>query len=294
MPEGPEVTVISNGLNKILKGQYLHNLDFNYKGARYSKKNPDKLSEFEQLLPLKINSIESKGKFIYFCFDKDWYMYNTLGMSGGWYKKTKNHIVVQLDHHKNKTVKDEELGNLWFDDQRHFATFKFVKGKTELEKKLKTIGPDLLNDNINDLEFITKYKKNGHKKVDVVLNDQKIFSGIGNYLKAEILYDAEISPHSIIKYIPDNKLKDLLKSSKDRIKASYLLGGASVEHYSDLNNKAGTFQDYFKVYKKKVDQDGNKVISERVSKPNDPKSQKTYWVPAVQKEYKSALDSDDE
>ena len=89
MPEGPEVTVISNGLNKILKGQYLHNLDFNYKGARYSKKNPDKLSEFEQLLPLKINSIESKGKFIYFCFDKDWYMYNTLGMSGGWYKKTK-------------------------------------------------------------------------------------------------------------------------------------------------------------------------------------------------------------
>lgn len=292
MPEGPEATVIRNGLNQILKGQYLHNLDFNYKGARYSKKAPVGYAEFEKLLPLKIKSVESKGKFIYFVFDNDWYMYNTLGMSGGWYKKTKNHIVVQLDHHKNKTAKDEELGNLWFNDQRHFATFKFVKGKDELEKKLKTIGKDLLNDNITDDEFITKYRKHGHKRVDVVLNDQKIFSGIGNYLKAEILYDAQISPHTIVKCIPDEKLKDLLKSSKDRIKASYVLGGASVEHYSDLNDKAGSFQDYFKVYKKKLDPIGNKVISERVSKPNDPKSQKTYWVPAIQKEYKLSDDED--
>ena len=31
-------------------------------------------------------------------------------------------------------------------DQRHFATIKFVPSKKELDAKLKTIGPDMLND----------------------------------------------------------------------------------------------------------------------------------------------------
>lgn len=180
-----------------------------------------------------------------------------------------------------------EYGNknkkLWFDDQRHFATFKFVKGKSELEKKLKTIGDDLLNDSINEADFINKYRKHNKKVIDIVLNNQKVFSGIGNYLKAEILYMAKISPHTKVVDIPDSKLKELLACSIDRIKASYKLGGASVENYSDLNNYDGKFQKYFKVYKQKKDPDGNTVISERISKPNDPKSQKTYWVPAVQK-----------
>lgn len=291
MPEGPEVTVIRNGLHQILKGKYIHKLDFNHKGARYSKKAPDNYSSFNDLLPAKILSVNSKGKFIYFVMEGGWYIYNTLGMSGGWYLKKKGHTVVELVY---ASKKDSDSTNIiWFDDQRHFATFKFVKGTAELQKKLKTIGKDLLNDDISDEEFITRYRKHNHKNIDVVLNDQKIFSGIGNYLKAEILYMAKISPHSIIKYIPDAKLKDLLKASKDRIKASYLMGGASVMHYSDLKEVAGQFQNYFKVYKRKEDPDGNKVISERVSKPNDPKSQKTYWVPDVQIKYCSS-DTDSE
>lgn len=289
MPEGPEVTVIRNGLHKLLKGKYIHKLDFNHKGARYSKKAPDNYSDFNDLLPAKILSVESKGKFMYFVIEGGWYIYNTLGMSGGWYYKKKDHTTVELIYASKKDSDSTDI--LCFNDQRHFGTFKFVKGANELEKKLKTIGKDLLNDNVTESEFIAKYRKNNHKNVDIVLNDQKIFSGIGNYLKAEILYMAKISPHSIIKYIPDNKLKDLLKASKDRIRASFLLGGASIKHYSDLGGAFGNFYKFLKVYKQKEDPDNNKVISERVSKPNDPKSQKTYWVPDVQVKY-SDSDSD--
>lgn len=279
MPEGPEVTVICDGLTSLLKNTYLNQINFDMNNARYQKKRPTGYPDLESELPLKIKDIKSKGKLIYFIFDNDWYMFNTLGMSGGWYHTKKNHPVCSLNYINN----NDENNTLWFDDQRHFATFKFVKGKTELDKKLNTIGPDLLNDTISNSEFITKYRKHNHKKVDMVLHDQKIFSGIGNYLKAEILYAAKISPHTYIKDISDDNLKILLKAIIDRIKLSYKLGGASVEHYSDLNDKAGKFNNYFKVYKQKTDPNGYKVISERVSKPNDPKSQKTYWCPDIQK-----------
>lgn len=280
MPEGPEVTVIKNGLNDLLKNKYVYNFNFEHK-ARYQKKRPDNYNEIYKEFPIKIKSVESKGKLIYFCFNNDWYLFNTLGMSGGWYTKKGKHTVVNLEY-SNKI--NDETKTLYFDDQRHFGTFKFVKGKTELEKKLKTIGKDLLNDNITYTDFLTKYNKVKHKKIDVVLNDQKIFSGIGNYLKAEILYQAKISPHTIIDNIPDWKLKQLLDCIKDRIIASYQLNGASVQNYSDLKGNSGGFQNFFKVYKQKIDPKGNKVISERVSKPNDPKSQKTYWVPTIQTE----------
>lgn len=276
MPEGPEVTVIANGLQHLLTNQCLHCINFDHNKARYINKKPIGYPEFEKQLPLKIIDVKSKGKFIYFVLQDDWYIYNTLGMSGGWYHKQKNNPTCYIEY-GNKNRK------LWFDDQRHFATFKFVKGKSELEKKLKTIGDDLLNDSINEADFINKYRKHNKKVIDIVLNNQKVFSGIGNYLKAEILYMAKISPHTKVVDIPDSKLKELLACSIDRIKASYKLGGTSVENYSDLNNYDGKFQKYFKVYKQKKDPDGNTVISERISKPNDPKSQKTYWVPAVQK-----------
>jgi DNA-formamidopyrimidine glycosylase len=285
MPEGPEVTVIRQGLHKILQNQYIHQFDYDFKTSRYHKKKPIGYNEFSSTLPSKILEVNSKGKFIYFKFDNGWYLYNTLGMSGGWYMHLKSHPHLVVHYIKNKVVKNEdELEKIWFIDPRHFGTFKFVKGETELNKKLKTIGADLLNDNITDTEFITKYRKCNHKKIDVVLNDQKVFSGIGNYLKAEILYTAAISPHTLIGNIPDWKLKELLNAIKDRITASYKMGGASVQNYSDLKDNEGKFQQYFQVYKKKIDSHGNKVISERVSKPNDPKSQKTYWAPDVQKD----------
>ncbi len=63
-------------------------------------------------------------------------MFNTLGMSGGWYLKKKPHTVVELGYHKDEDIDDEdELDTLWFDDQRHFATFRLVKGKSELGKE---------------------------------------------------------------------------------------------------------------------------------------------------------------
>lgn len=286
MPEGPEVAIIKDGLNQLLSNTYLVELNFEEYKSRYQIKKPNGYLHFEEKLHnkkhLKIIDVKCKGKFIYFVLENETYIYNTLGMSGGWYHTKKPHIVCQLNYKINKD--DTNIKSVYFVDQRHFGTFKFVHSKEELNKKLSQIGKDLLNSNITYKEFIETYRKKNNKKIDIVINDQKIFSGIGNYLKAEVLYQAEISPHALIKDIGDDKLKELLDIIKDKINESYKLGGASVQHYTDLEDNKGKYHNFFKVYKKKIDPLGNKVIAERVSKPNDNKSQQTYWVPSVQKE----------
>ena len=56
------------------------------------------------------------------------------------------------------------MQKLYYDDQRRFGTFKFYveprQAKQELDKKLRTIGPDILNDKSFTLqEFINRMRK---------------------------------------------------------------------------------------------------------------------------------------
>lgn len=267
MPEGPEVRVITDELNNLLKNQVLNKLEI--LGGRYKNKLPDGYNEFINALPLQINSVNCKGKFIWFKLENEWTIWNTLGMSGGWKNKPIKHSDISLTFSENKKI--------WFTDQRHFGTIKFCKMNL-LEKKLKTIGPDLLSDeSISEIQFLNKIKKYPNHALPKILMDQNIFSGIGNYLKAEILYQSKISPLRLIKDISDDEIIDVFNNSRQLIKLSYISKGATIRNYSDLSNNNGEYSFKFKVYNRKEDDLGNKVIK---TETNDKRS--THWVKEVQ------------
>ena len=91
--------------------------------------------------------------------------------------------------------------------------------------------------------------------------DQTQLSGIGNYLKAEILYDVGLSPLNIIENIPLQYIKKLYNSSIKLINRSY---------------NSRLFK--FKVYGNKFDPFYNKV-----SRIKTPDGRNTYYVPQIQK-----------
>ena len=97
MPEGPEVTVIREGLNNLLRNHQILGLEI-LPSSRFSKKSPDKYLEFIKSLPTRVKSVESKGKLIYFKFTNGWIMFNTLGLSGGWYHIKKPHSALKLQY----------------------------------------------------------------------------------------------------------------------------------------------------------------------------------------------------
>ena len=278
MPEGPEVNIIKDGLNAHLKGAQIIEVSFP-DGSKFNKKMPDGYNDFYKELPTKCIEVKSKGKLIYFVFENGWFLMCRLLLSGGWFlDKAPKHNHCEITYKK----KGYELSSIWFVDPRHFGTLKWVDNIKDMNAVLDDIGPDFLNDTITEAEYLEKMKnkKNGKKKISVVMMDQSIFSGIGNYLKSEILYQARVAPDSIINNIPDDIIKDIFRITLDKIRKSYKAGGASIRHYSDIRGNEGEYSFDFAVYQKKKDPLGNKVVMEKTKD-----GRTSHWVPEIQITY---------
>jgi DNA-formamidopyrimidine glycosylase len=269
MPEGPEVKTIVDGLEKELTRANLKQIIFSDTG-KYRDKVPVNFRQLEESLPIKIKDVKCKGKFIYFSFDNDFYIGNSLGMTGFWRMSDDN------DKHLCMTLVTSR-GNFQFIDQRHFGCVHIFVSKEELDKKLKTIGPDFLNTHISEKEFLSLYKSKPRKNIVMALMDQKLVSGIGNYIKSEVLYRARISPHRNISSLSSEELEKLYRSIEKVTKSSYKHKGMSQENYVTLDGEEGEFIDYLQVYRKKTDPKGNPVKREETKDKRT-----TFWVPALQ------------
>lgn len=252
MPEGVEVTLLVERLNIELENCILTKVQV--LGGRYSRHgNPKGFLGFNKSLPLRIIEIGNKGKFIYFILENEWVIWLTLGMSG---------FVHQGEKIKHDNIEFlTPCFNFYFNDMRNFGTIEFHQGLDLLEKKLKTLGFDPLREKITFSEF--KKVLRPKNKIAEFLVNQKYVAGIGNYLRADILYQSKIHPLSLVENIPENKLQDLLKNIYDVMKKSY------------QKQKTGKYK--FLIYQQKHDKNGNPV--EHLKDKNG----RTIWfVPNVQ------------
>ena len=268
MPEGPEVKTTVDFL-KTYEGKKLKSLLV--LSGRYTKKPIVNLDNASWSMPLNLKSVECKGKFIYFSFDEQVFFFNTLGMTGMWSNSLTKYSRIKLEF-------EGESVPLFYNDMRNFGTFKIALGKKDLDRKLKSIGPDFLKSGWGPDHFHSLLKKNAHKTIAEFLMNQKNVSGIGNYLKAECLYDAKISPHRFCSQITIEESNKLFFACRRIINLSYKTGGATIQNYRKPDGKKGLYSQRFAVYNQKTSPCGNEVIKEKTLDKRT-----THWVPSVQK-----------
>lgn len=267
MPEGPEVKRMAMNLAERIEGKVLEVADV--LGGKWIKNPIPNISDFKENLPSKVLNVNVKGKSIQIYLENGWTIWNTLGMSGGWRDVQGKHSHFKLKVIDGKTV--------WFEDVRRFGNIIFIKTEQELQKRLNNIGPDLLNENVDIEMFSSVIRKAKRRAICKVLMDQKCFGGIGNYLKAEILYRAKISPWRICSDLTDEEILGLYKFSILVIKKSFEQGGATLATYTDMNGNKGEFVFSFHVYMKDKCPLGFDVRREIT-----PDGRTTHWVPEVQ------------
>lgn len=275
MPEGPEVRIIADTLLIEITGLSLISIEYN-SSSRYNKKKIEGLEELSNLLPLTIADIDTKGKKILFQLtSEDGYqafLVSSLMMEGKWTWDKGKHSDLWLN------LQDID-GNdyiLYFDDSRHFGTFEIFLSLDDLKERLSDIGPDLLSDDIDITTWQNTLanKRLKNKKIGLFLMDQKYFSGIGNYLRAEILYDCKISPHRKLCELSAEDVDNLFESSTRIIRNSYQAQGLTIATFWDPHGRKGNFT--VKVYNKTCDPDGCNVITEKLG------DRTVHWVPDVQ------------
>ena len=257
MPEGPEVSVMVYQLNKRFKNSTLKGIQFH--GGRYTRHPlPEEYKQFTEKLPSKIISINNKGKFIYFKLENNINLCISLSLSG--------HIVFEKRKYSHYEFIMKDNSSFFIDDLRNFARLYFYTDK-QLDEKLSKIGPDVLHDKISFKEFKDRLIKKGKVPVGIAIIDQKVISGVGNYIRSDALYCAKISPYRLVKDLREIELKTLFQSIKKIIKMSYQeqLKSNDIHSYK------------FYVYGRKVTDKGEKVVRERLEK-----NRNIYWVPEVQ------------
>lgn len=275
IPEGPELKISSELIRPLVIGKNIEGLII-YSGGRYDAgkghKSPEGYSEIQhtKYVNMKVEDVNVKGKFMYWTFSGDWYMFCTYGMTGQWSETMGKHPCF--------CVEFSDGTSLYFNDPRHFGTIRFVHGKDHLTGKLKSLGWDPFT-GFGDKDFnFVKENIDSRCSLAQLLMDQSIFAGVGNYIKSEALYLAKLSPHRSGDSLSDNEIYELCQSIMSVMQTSYQHQGATLSTFKTPYGEEGKYSTLFKVYGCKADPLGNKIIKETLADKRT-----THWVPQVQR-----------
>ena len=310
MPEIIEIKKYTDFIKKNINNKNL--LDIKITGGRYKKHDPFvNYDKFIKLLPLKILDVNSKGKFMYITLENEIYLGITLGLSGGWFFKKNNSDKMihglennKYDNDNNKYDNDNNIVNkyiqtslkhlnveficssgiLYFYDQLSFGTITIFDNNIKINKKLLTLGIDIMNDDTTFKIFKEQIEKNKNlnKEIGNVIVDQKIISGIGNYLRADILWMSKISPFRKVKDICDNELKKIYNNMRLLIWSSYdYEGGIKLNIIKKTDKIPKDYNRIFFVYNQDKDIFDNIIEKDKLYEGSQVRY--IYWVKKIQK-----------
>lgn len=183
MPEGPEVLEYYKFVKSNLQNLILDK--FVILSGRYLNKSPKNLDVLMNLLPLKIISVNVKGKTIFIELDRNISFIITHGMTGYWSNIKEKHARFEF--------KIDDNISLYYIDPRNFGTLNISITEDDLNTFKNKLGPYILKDNLTYEEFYSRLSKKGKSKIAVALLDQSLISGIGNYLRCDILWYCKIN-----------------------------------------------------------------------------------------------------
>lgn len=272
MPEGPELKRSRDEIRDIILGRKIHHMSPTGEG-RYRTTLPAGYKSAFELLPLTVEGVDTKGKFMWWTLrsgERKLFMWCTYGMSGQWSPRHRKHTAFIVEH---------DGGRLHFVDQRRFGTLKFVEYESEHEAKLQSLGPDVLGDPPVALEiFAERILRKPSRNIGETLMDQTCVSGVGNYLRAEILWASRVSPWRQVADLTAAEVLTLHENTLSICRASYESGGSTLYTFEGVDGEPGEYGDRFAVYGRSTDAEGNEVVRE-----SDGDGRTVHWSPSRQK-----------
>lgn len=289
MPEVIEVKEYTNFCNKYIKNKELLNIKI--LNGRYKTHGPfNGFKDLLKKLPLKVKETKNKGKFMYINFFKEESIGITLGLTGGWFFKpyrlknkdstkyihglnASRYIESDIEKYKTSALKHLNVefvfkhGSLYFYDQLSFGTISIFNSNIELEKKLKTIGLDIMDINASFDMFQNSllHKTNLNKPIGNALMNQKYISGIGNYLRADALWLSKINPFIKVKSLSQNDLKKIYHNVRLLIWGQYnKLQGIKLGIINKSDKLPIDYNRNFFVYQQDTDIYDKQVLKEKL------------------------------
>lgn len=233
MPEGPEVRKYADALEAVLGGRVVTQLEARTRDARkWLEVNR------ERIVGRRVNRVMSHGKHLIGKIDGDFFFHSHLMMWGRWQtfappapSSAKKFVLPEKDRRERARVVVDGGAAILLSA----PIFDVGEGDPyETIENLRNLGPDILpyNKRFEAAEFRRRLlaAKNRDVTIGAALLNQQIVAGIGNYLRAEILFACKLDPWRKIDQLTDANLKCLTRTAPKLARLAYERGATAPDN----------------------------------------------------------------
>jgi endonuclease VIII len=183
MPEGPEIRLAADKIATAIVNQPIASLFFAF----------DHLKSYESVLTeSQVISVKPRGKALLTRFENGWTIYSHNQLYGVWYiRKAESYPATNRQlrlaiHTAKKSALLYSASDILVLNDDDLAIHPF----------LLTLGPDVLDESLTIAQVQSRLldKRFMRRGFPALLLDQKFVSGLGNYLRSEVLFLAGIKP----------------------------------------------------------------------------------------------------
>lgn len=301
MPEGPEVRSCADEMRDIMLGKFLRISRIPHGGMT--------ASDGQHLLEsgAVVMNVICKGKKIFIETSatvgderrEHLWILIALGMYGRVYRED---VTIALAERRRSIVLDlrnllyyrcDPLGvrSLALVDMASAGTLLYYCGygaarefsilpRTLALARMDNLGPDILEhamagDYVSREHWLSHMNRRRRSSICRVLMEQSFISGIGNYLKSEILYMCGIHPETKVGSLLAREMENIRVVSHELVLESYRLGGLTIESPISPSGVRGRYLQ--RVYGRSSDDRGHPVVRSMTSD-----GRCSYYVPSLQ------------
>ena len=248
MPELPEVETIKRGLLETVLNKEIIDAKIILSKSFVNKKNID--------FKGKINEINRVGKYIIIKIKDKCSIVIHLRMTGKLiYLKSIDEIK---DNHVRFIFYLNDGSCLLFNDVRTFGQIEIYPPNINI-LKIKNIGADALSEAFT-LEYFEDILKKRKTPIKNLLLNQSIIAGIGNIYAMEILFASKVSPLKYSHTLTKKQIQIIYNNIKHILNLAILHNGTSISDFRNIDDKTGEFQNFLKIYGKKICPECNNTL----------------------------------
>lgn len=287
MPELPEVETIRIGLSRLLPGQTIKSIEYNWdKSFPNSKNDCDTF-----LLGAKVVQVRRRAKVLIIDLDSQYSLIIHLKMTGQLVYRSEqavfgaghptDSLIDELPDRSTRVIIGLKHAKIFFNDQRKFGWVKLVP-TFEIPNIdfFKKVGPEPLSDDFTAKIFIERLQKRKNSPIKAALLDQTVLAGIGNIYADESLWGAKIHPAQKVSEVSKIKLYKLYREIQFVLKLAIEKGGSTDRNYVNAEGKKGSYIDFARVFRREnqpCPRCGSTIIKTRVA------TRGTHTCPSCQK-----------
>ncbi len=234
MPEGPEVRKYADALNEVLSGRVILSLEARTKDAR-------KWLEVNgrRLMGLPVERVVSHGKHLIGYIAGGFYFHSHLMMWGRWQtvvaakrtgKRTATLELPDKDRRERARIVVPGAAAILLSA----PIFNVGEGDPyEQIEILSTLGPDALpyqrRFNVKEFQRRLFLKQNQHEAIGAALLNQQMVAGLGNYLRAEILFACKLNPWITVTELAKRDINCLTRNIPKVTRDAYERGATATQ-----------------------------------------------------------------